>query len=83
MALDLVKRGKRVVRLVPGDPRACPSARGEIANYRREAVSVDVVRGVSAREGLEVPAAPWGLAASVHLFAGRYRSAPPVPSALA
>jgi uroporphyrin-III C-methyltransferase / precorrin-2 dehydrogenase / sirohydrochlorin ferrochelatase len=82
MALDLVNTGKRVVRLVPGDPMASPSASEEIANYRREAVSIDVIRGVSASEGFDLPAASRMRAGSVRFVAGHHhRAAAPVPSA--
>jgi uroporphyrin-III C-methyltransferase/precorrin-2 dehydrogenase/sirohydrochlorin ferrochelatase len=70
MIIDLATAGKRVVRLVPGDPLGSSGASVEIAEIRREAIAVDVVRGVGAEDGSGAPAAH--RARSVHLIAGRF-----------
>lgn len=82
MAADLARTGKRVVRLVSGDPAASFGAVEEIADFRREAMSVDVIRGVGADDGIAFPAAIRAHAGSVHLIAGHYhRGGAPLPSA--
>jgi uroporphyrin-III C-methyltransferase/precorrin-2 dehydrogenase/sirohydrochlorin ferrochelatase len=82
MAVDLAIAGKRVVRLVAGDPAASITAREGIADLRREGIPVDVIRGVSAGDEADLPAKRPARVGSVHLFAGQYhRGGAPLPSA--
>lgn len=68
MAVDLATAGRRVVRLVSGDPVGSFDVNAEIARLRREAMAVDVVRGVS-EEGMEAHA---HRTRPVHVLAGRF-----------
>lgn len=81
MALDLVRAGSRVVRLVSGDPVASASACGEIAAYRREEVFVEVIRGIKAEDGLAAPLALRSRADSVLPAGHHHRAAGRVPAA--
>lgn len=71
-AADLARAGKRVVRLVWGDAVNSLSASEEIADFRREAISVDVIAGVSAEAGIDAPDTFRTRNGSVHFFAGHY-----------
>ena len=82
LAAGLVMAGKQVVRLVAGDPSRSFRAGEEIADLRREAISVEVVPGVSKEDDADAPAMRPAAAGAVHLFAGRYhRGGAPLPSA--
>lgn len=82
MAIDLAITGKRVVRLVAGDPAASITAREETADLRRDGIPVDVIRGLSAGDEADIPATRPARAGFVHLFTGQYhRGGTPLPSA--
>lgn len=82
MAVELAIAGKRVVRLISGDPASSFSAGAEIADLRHEAIFVEVIRGVSVEDETGVSTARPIRAGSVHLFAGRYhRGGAPLLSA--
>jgi uroporphyrin-III C-methyltransferase/precorrin-2 dehydrogenase/sirohydrochlorin ferrochelatase len=81
-AADLASSGKRVVRLVAGDPASSFAARGEIAEFRRRAVFVDVIPGVRSEERTELPKTIRVQAGSVHVLASRsHRGGAPLPLA--
>lgn len=71
LAASLVKSGKHVVRLVCGDPARSFGAIGEIAELRREAIFVEIIRGVAAEDDADFQRSPT-VSGAVHLFTGRY-----------
>lgn len=83
-AVGLATTGKRVVRLVSGDPMSSTQVMDEITDFRREGISVDVVEGIGAADGRKSRSdvVSRARAGSVHLFAGHYhRGGAPLPSA--
>lgn len=53
IAVRLALTGRHVVRLVGGDPTSSFRMRREIADLRRQGISLDVVRGVSAEDAID------------------------------
>lgn len=83
-ALALATAGKRVVRLVSGDPESSAHVRGEISELRRHGMPVDVVAGIGAANGgaARIEAGSRFRSGSIHLLASHHHlGGAPLPSA--